>query len=1355
MQTMNLHSQSPRYAVALLAFLFAAVGPSPAQTWLPTSGTTNWGTPANWSPPTVPNAVGATATFSTPLTANAVVNVDDAFTVGNLNFNQNASFNLEFSRANTNAPARLILDDIDIEAQVNIITPNAFQRLFVPMELNDHLTIIDTATGTVSANRERGFRNVVWSAAPRTITFVNNSTVTSSSAARTTLWLGMGTERLPQGSVIALRGTAAGTNLSTSFGLTGFYDKNVTFDFDSTATLRPAHAELRGEFRFGTNATTTLGSGTNTITRPIAWIQHDQNNGGNVNLRLAGPLTGGSPDHLLLFGGGGNWGQVYLDNPLPTSTYRGTVGLRGGTASTMALWISRDDQLGDPANPIQFNSDGGPVNSFTSVGGLSIADNVTTAREIQVGSTFTNHGGAVVLHVPEGLTLTLNGPAGQVTRVPTGSSVGNSFVKHGMGTLKLTGNASFSSAADYFTGNNNAISGTLLLDNTSVNVTNRLYAVATVGRLYLNDATLMFQGGSAPQRELYNRTVRVHTGSSDILAGNGAGSSSIITLGTLERIASQTAARYGTLRFGALPGADPIGSANNRIHLNNLPLSFNNGIIGPWATIGNDYATLEDPFTLPGSVTNFAGYVPLASATATDNAVLTSTTTLASPTDVNTLKLDGTGLTLKLGGNALSTDGLLNTGSNTVSGGTLNSLSASDLIVTDNGALTLAANLGSAVFVKTGTGTTTLAGNNNQTATIINEGTLVVTADAQLGTPMAYGNPASGYVAIAGGRLLFGNSFTNNRAIVLGAVSTDTSQLAAGGHGFSRAELHVPAGVTAGLAGKLTGGNGSGGVAFYKTGAGTLLLANPYTAAVSGGYGLVNSSSSTNGNDFQGNIVLAEGTLRVTSMAQLGVGFVGGGNADVNDIVFRGGTLELLNPTGDINIGTFANYRSFYVQQGGGAFRVANMTASRTLNFGGPEALRYQGANPGPFHIQEDVASNGTNVLNVVYGLLSVAGQGGNSALTFRATGTNSNYRGTTVIQNGTLLVAADAPAGAPGALGNATSTVQVGINFSSSQAAGAHVGLLIDTPGVTIGRNLNIPNNNIESLGSRTFIGGSHTSGTSYYTGSINLARSLILIAAAGGTVDFTGAFTESSAGQALIKEGAGTVRLFGASTYSGPTTVREGKLLVANTSGSATGSGDVTVKAGATFGGTGSIAGAATFESGARAEFTVTPVFNVDSNSTFLTINGTMTFDGTEVHLNLPTNLGAGTYTLAVSTVPAVVSGTLTLVVDSGSFDPNVTSASVGLDSSGQKLVLTAVGAGGPPTPPIITGASRIGGNFVVTFTGPSGQTYQVLTSTNVVLPLTNWTPVSSGTFSGSPVTFTNSAPVEPQRFYRIASP
>ena len=69
----------------------ALVSPARAQTW--NGGAGNWGTAGNWTPATVPNAVGATATFNAPPAGTdfGVLLPGGPFTIGTLNLDGSTS----------------------------------------------------------------------------------------------------------------------------------------------------------------------------------------------------------------------------------------------------------------------------------------------------------------------------------------------------------------------------------------------------------------------------------------------------------------------------------------------------------------------------------------------------------------------------------------------------------------------------------------------------------------------------------------------------------------------------------------------------------------------------------------------------------------------------------------------------------------------------------------------------------------------------------------------------------------------------------------------------------------------------------------------------------------------------------------------------------------------------------------------------------------------------------------------------------------------------------------------------------------------------------------------------------------
>lgn len=138
----------------------------------------------------------------------------------------------------------------------------------------------------------------------------------------------------------------------------------------------------------------------------------------------------------------------------------------------------------------------------------------------------------------------------------------------------------------------------------------------------------------------------------------------------------------------------------------------------------------------------------------------------------------------------------------------------------------------------------------------------------------------------------------------------------------------------------------------------------------------------------------------------------------------------------------------------------------------------------------------------------------------------------------------------------------------------------------------------NHQSLGGTTgvvaSVGGSQASGNVIFSG--NLTFDSANLATAGTTVNlhtenagtrtvYSGLLSDGAQTVNVTVSGNGTTALIRAAgnSYDGTTTVQSGTLLLNNTSGSATGTGALTVNSGATLGGTGTVTGAITLQNGA----------------------------------------------------------------------------------------------------------------------------------------------------------------------------
>lgn len=167
-----------------------------------------------------------------------------------------------------------------------------------------------------------------------------------------------------------------------------------------------------------------------------------------------------------------------------------------------------------------------------------------------------------------------------------------------------------------------------------------------------------------------------------------------------------------------------------------------------------------------------------------------------------------------------------------------------------------------------------------------------------------------------------------------------------------------------------------------------------------------------------------------------------------------------------------------------------------------------------------------------------------------------------------------------------------------------------------------------------------------------------------------------DGTAPVALVKNGAGVLTIGSANTYSGGTTVNQGTLVLSNTSGSATGTGAITVADGATLSGPGAAGGLVSLASGA----VLAPG---SSAGTISLTNGLTLGDGSALNLDLGTT-GADKVLVTGGTLTgATAPGSVTVnVADAGGLAPNQSytlidftgATASGLDASDFSLVTAA---------------------------------------------------------------------------------
>jgi rhamnogalacturonan endolyase len=272
--------------------------------------------------------------------------------------------------------------------------------------------------------------------------------------------------------------------------------------------------------------------------------------------------------------------------------------------------------------------------------------------------------------------------------------------------------------------------------------------------------------------------------------------------------------------------------------------------------------------------------------------------------------------------------------------------------------------------------------------------------------------------------------------------------------------------------------------------------------------------------------------------------------------------------------------------------------------------------------------------------------------------------------------------------------------------------------------------------------------------------------IGGAGANAEFDGVILNGTVGTvAVMKTGGNTQTFTNANTYTAGTTINGGTLQINNLGGSGTGSGNVTVASGGTLGGKGIISGAVTVNSGgalapgnplgtltisnnltlAAGSTTFVKVQHSPLTNNVAKVSGTLTENGT---LNV-TNIGG-----------ALANGDSFKLFNAGNYSgafanyvlPSLTGSLVWntntLKNSGTLSVVTL-------TSPTIANIKLVGGNLVISGTGGvNGWPYDVLASTNLMLPTAQWIPVVTNQFdAGGNFSVTNAIdPDQPQTFYKL---
>jgi len=590
---------------------------------------------------------------------------------------------------------------------------------------------------------------------------------------------------------------------------------------------------------------------------------------GVVNMNIGSNVVNVSKDHSA---------QLNLNG---VNTYTGTTTVSKGVLALTGSFASSGDYIANTGGKLYVD-----FSSGLATGSGNQTNKVNPAADLQLGGgtlevqgasnkaavANTSWTGITTAGLPSGqVRLTFAVAPAVVVGQPitaTGISAGSYVVRiDGTGVIVASSTTPAATGTDFAA----AATTTTLSSQTFASTTLNAGASEVKANLNTGSGTAINLGG-----------ITRNVGSTVYFNTNSASNSILTSTGTASTILTASGVAYAT---GGISGTQIDWAAKN---------AGNTAIVG---------------------LSTLSGYTTTNATTITGNADLNTNTTLAANATSTSIRNNSTtARTINLGGNTLTTGGILSTsnvsgtGGFTMRNGTLTSaatVAGKDLVIIQNGtgsagvtinAVIADSTAGSTGLTKSGTGTVTLGGNNTFTGnTIVNQGNITLTNNLALQNS-AVDTAGSGTIALS----------STNTPTLGGLIGSKNlaSVITSGTSGVTSLTLNPGTGVTNSYSGAIAN-LGSGAMALNKSGAGTQILSgtNTYngTITVSGGTLLI-SGTSANSGSFNVNT----GTLNYTNAA----GWGSGQTVNVNGGTFRNnggnftGTLAFTSGTvGGSNLG--------------------------------------------------------------------------------------------------------------------------------------------------------------------------------------------------------------------------------------------------------------------------------------------------------------------------------------------------------------------------------------------------------------------------------------------------------------------